>query len=357
MNEDVNIELRKSRPEDIPTLDEMCRKIYGFPLDAGTWRWKFEKNVLGKNCSYVAVVDGRVIAHSGGFGAVLQHKGEKFLGNQLGDLMADPDRRTKGAFSLTVIASLDYNDEDGPHLAFGFANPNSTKVITDRKETIWGDLMVPRLDRVVRTAPFIRRKIKNGTLSALLGFPADLVLGMYRSATGALETNMDGIEEVEKFDSRFDELWERIGAEFARTNVRSSKYLNWRYREHPHHSYDVFAYSDTVGLKGFIVVRVLAEKGLTRGLIVDLISGLEEPVVWNTLLVKGIKHLAGGGADLISCWMFDHMPYYETLKKLHFVNRPSDLTVLVYDQTNSQDLEFLHDAKSWYVSMGDGDVF
>ncbi len=355
MGEDI--EIRRYQASDIPVLNEMSKKIYGFALDERFWKWKYEDNPTKRNYSHVAVVDGRIVAHCGAFGVELEHAGERIFARQLGDLMSDPDHRVKGAFSITYFTAINFPDEIWCPMCFGFANQNSTGFSKHTSERVMQGPMVPRLDRITKATPFIRRKIGGGAVSDLLGFPANLAIRSFHALVGVSKKNLALVEEVTEFGPEYDELWNRIGVEFPRTNVRSSRYLSWRYLEHPIYSYKILAYSDREGLKGYVVLRIMEDKGVRRGLIIDLISGLEDPAVWEALLLKAIKRLEGEGAELITCWMFDHMPYYETLKKLHFVNRPSDLSVQAFDRTGVLDLDALNDSKSWYVTMGDSDIF
>ena len=352
---DTNIEIRKYHPEDAPILNEMVTRIYGFTQDVRIWKWKYEDNPLKKNYSYVAVANGRIIAHIGGLVSELQIGGEKFVGSQLSDLMADPEHRVKGAFTMAFLTQTQTVVEDG-HCPFGFANPNSAAATVKTGMNMLGP-MVPRLDRVVDFEPVIRRKVKTMLVSRPLGFLVNSAAKLLYTTRAPRLADTQSIEEIESFDERFDELWERVGADFPRTLARSSAYLEWRYRKHPTQDYKVFAFADKGDLKGFIVLRAKKDEDITRGLVIDLVTDLRQPEVWEALLIKGMEYLVKEGADLITCWMFDHMPYHGTLKKLRFIDRPSDLNVNIYGEQGKHDVETLNDPKNWYVSMGDTDVW
>jgi hypothetical protein len=354
---DDKLEIRRYERSDIPALNEIMGKVYGFTKEESFWIWKYEENPAGKCYSYVAESNGRPIAHCGGFAITLQMRGEKIMANQLGDLLSDPERRVKNAFSFACGGALNFPDPDGPMISYGFANTNSTAIIVAKTELILKGPSVPRQDRLVNLTPFIHRKLKLSALSRTIGFWANQAMKLYYAAAGVGRTNTTSIEQVEEFDARFDDLWNEVAVDYPRTSHRTSEHLTWRYIKHPTHEYKIFAFVEDDKVRGYIVLRLLPEKDITRGLIIDLISDVKRPDVWNALLVRGIDYLTREGADLISCWMFESMPFYDSLKKLRFFDRPSDLSILVYDQTGKMDLEFLNARENWYVTMGDSDIF
>ncbi len=354
---DDKFEIRKFERSDIPVLNEIMNKVYGFTKEEAFWIWKYEENPSGKCYSQVAEANGKPIAHCGGFGITLQMRGEKIMANQLGDLLSDPDNRVKYAFSFAYVNTINFPDPDGPLIVYGFANPNSTGIIVAKTELVGQGPSVPRQDRLVNLTPFIHRKLKLSALSKPIGFLANQAMKLYYAAAGIGKADTGQIEEALEFDARYDELWDEIAVDYPRTSNRTSDHLTWRYIKHPTHEYKIFAFVEDGKVKGYIVLRLLSEDDITRGLIIDLISDVKRPDVWNALLVRGIEYLTREGADLISCWMFEQMLFYDSLKELRFVDRPSDLTILIYDQTGKIDLEFLNARENWYVTMGDSDIF
>ena len=355
---DENIEIRRFELSDIPALNEIRNKTFGFPLEESFWKWKYVNNPRKKNFSHVAVAEGRIVGHTGMLPVEMEHYGERFHSRQCADMMSDPDHHVKGAVALTYFTAINYPDEGitCPFL-YGIGNTNAQGFSKHTSNSMMQGPNGPRVDRIVKINPFIRRTIGSRMISSLLGFPANLAIKAYHAFSSISKKNLAQVQEVTEFGPEYDELWARVGSEFPRTNVRSAAFLTWRYIEHPVHSYKTFAYSDQEGLKGFVVARIMEEKGIRRGLIVDLISGLKDPTVWEALLHEAINHLEGEGVELITCWMFDHMPYYETFEKLHFVSRPSDLSIQTFVLNSTMDLEFLNDPKNMYYAMGDSDIF
>ena len=354
---DPKIEIRKFQKSDIPVLNEMMKKNYGVTKDEKVWTWWYEENPCRRNYSHVCVVDGRVVAHAGGIPFELQNGNKRFTGNLSADLLSDPENRIKRAFMLAFLKSMTYSEEHGDWITYGFANTEGMKAVADKAKAIIRGPMVPRLDRLVNVTPFLRRKIKLSVGARLIGAPVTLLNRLMLSSATSRAFNRNSIEEVSFFDARFDELWEEVGPTLPITTVRSSEYLNWRYIKHPSHTYKVFTFVDQGRLKGYVVLRSFMEEEIRRGLIIDLVSDTKTPEVWNSLIAKGIDYLLQQKVDLLSCWMFGHMPYYQTFKKFRFAERPSDLHfgAGLYAAENLPACWM--EPENWHFTMGDSDVF
>jgi len=332
------------------------KKVYGFSRDEVLWKWRYEENPARKHYSHVAVFEDRVVAHCGGTPVEFQIGGKRVPGVQLADLMSDPEHRVEGAFTRAYLSTWLSSGEEGVRVAFGFGNPTGAEFALKRsKLPTWPT--VPRRDRIVNAAPFVRRFSKYSLISKALAFPANSLIRMVNSIGSPRETDMGSVEEITAFDASFDELWEAVAADIPNTIVRTGAHLDWRYSRHPIHRYKSFAFFDGGKLRGYIVLRVLEGKGIRRGLIMDLISETERPKVWNSLLVRGIDYLLQEKVDLMTCWMFSHMPHCRTLKKLRFFDRPSDLSIVVRDFSREYDQTYLNDDKNNFVTMGDSDIF
>ncbi|NQU07485.1 MAG: GNAT family N-acetyltransferase, partial [Candidatus Abyssubacteria bacterium] len=308
------IEIRDFRRSDIPFLNEIMKKVYGFTKDESYWIWWYEQNPLGNNSSKVAVSDGRVVAHAGGIPVELHSGGEKLVANLSGDLLADPEFRVRRAFLTTFVASMNCAQDKGDAASWGFANEAGMAAVADKAKAVIRGAPVPRLDKVVNATPFIQRKLKSGPIAALIGAPANAAIRLALSMRMPRADRQGSMEEIKAFDERFDDLWDRVAPDFPRTVVRGSKYLNWRYIKNPLYEYAIFAAVNDKTVDGYIILRTIMEAGIKRGLIIDLLADIKDQKTWNTLLARGIDYLIRERADLITCWMFDHIPVYQTLK-------------------------------------------
>jgi len=353
-----NIEIRDYQRSDIPSINEIMKKAYGFTKDESFWIWWYERNPVGTHSSKVAVADGRIVAHAGGTPVEIHTNGERFVANLSGDLLADPEFRVKRAFLWTFVASRVRAEEKGEAATWGFANKAGMAAVADQTNTIIRGVSVPRMDKVVNATPFVQRRLKSGPIAGLVAAPSNAAIRLALSMRMPRANREIVIEEVTAFDERFDDLWERVAPNFPRTLVRSARFLNWRYMENPLNEYTVFAAVKGGTLIGFTILRTKMEKGVKRGLIIDLFADMRDPDTWNTLLAKGIDYLIRERVDVISCWMFSHIPVYRTLKRLHFFDRPSDLHFGAGPHhVKYGDEEFWMDSTKWYLAMGDSDVF
>ena len=81
----------------------------------------------------------------------------------------------------------------------------------------------------------------------------------------------DRVRVVDSFSERFDEWWSVV--ERRRGNIihRSSATMNWRYREHPSHRHTILELERHDRLAGIAVVRAGVSRGLSAGVLVELL--------------------------------------------------------------------------------------
>lgn len=95
---------------------------------------------------------------------------------------------------------------------------------------------------------------------------------VFKCPKNSAEKRAENIEEINFFSEDWDVLWKDITRTFAIAINRDSKYLNWRFTNHPFAKYKIFGvkHEDRVG--GYIVLRKEVGKELSAYRIVDFIS-------------------------------------------------------------------------------------
>ncbi len=63
------------------------------------------------------------------------------------------------------------------------------------------------------------------------------------------------IEEIKRFDERFDRLWKKISGDYKAIQVRDRAFLNWRFLQCPHLQYRAFAALQNNEVLGYVVIR------------------------------------------------------------------------------------------------------
>jgi GNAT superfamily N-acetyltransferase len=98
------------------------------------------------------------------------------------------------------------------------------------------------------------------------------------------------VAPIARFDTRYDALWDRVGASYVMCVRRDATYLNWKYVDCPHRRYDVVEATRGGALAGFAVSRHEEHRGLRLGWIVDLFAHADDHAVRDAL----IGHLLDG---------------------------------------------------------------
>ena len=75
--------------------------------------------------------------------------------------------------------------------------------------------------------------------------------------------------QVNSFNKSIDSFWESVKKKYKITVNRNSKYLNWRYKNHPMFDYKLFVTEKDDEIKAFVVVRLEKSGKYTTGRIVD----------------------------------------------------------------------------------------
>jgi hypothetical protein len=162
------------------------------------------------------------------------------------------------------------------------------------------------------------------------------------------------VKEVERFDQRFDRLWDRVKNSIPVINVRSSTFLNWRYIDSPmkHH---VFAVEDAQSgdVRGYTALKMDPENDKKIGLLMDCFCSPEEPAVVNLLLDEAIRFFKRNGCSTLRAWGINGMRLFERLIRRGFIVRDSPFYFIVRPSQGEE--RILLDPGNWHLLQGDTD--
>lgn len=180
------------------------------------WRWAYPENPAGMRV-WVAVEgekvgEGRVVAHYASRPVRTRVEGTEQRFTQIVDSMVHPDYRrslkSPGLFARTGHRMLSSTCGPGKDLvAFGWPTREAWRV----GERLLGYLRI-RAEHILVLDPW-----PGGT-----ELPA-------------------GVEVLEEFDERVEQLYERCAVEWGASTIRDRAYLDWRVKRHPRHPYRVLA--------------------------------------------------------------------------------------------------------------------
>ncbi len=183
--------------------------------------------------------------------------------------------------------------------------------------------------------------------------------------------------ELEDFDARADRLWESLRGDFALQCVRDSRYLQWRYRQVPGPRHRIFALlREDNEIAALAVLR--PGEGLDRpAQITELLAPAGAPAgTWRALIRGCLAWAWQRGESSLQCWMFSHCaahphlleagffseatPDYRLLVRPTFLEeRPAAAPAPPFSAAAwlEQVRRAVYEPSSWYLSIGDADLF
>lgn len=352
---------RMFQPNDLASYIQMVIYEYGPHADIAKEEyinWQYFCNPAGPALINLAIAKNNQVVGSYCLIPIrLIIAGQLSTGRLSVNTITNQEYRGKGIFIiLAKILLQEYAGKEGQMVTFGFPNNKSAAGFIDRlgfKEAGSIPILfkINNLGTILKTfIPFMPAR--------LINFAGALLTKWH-----CIKTSDDKItcEDINHFDARFDELWEKNKAVFKNMVVRDSLYLNWRYCGNPLRSYKIFAAVDkSHKIVGYIVIRLIQARGVHIGLIGDLFTENNDQEIAEVLIKKAIGYLYQSKTDLFATIMFRHTPYFRVLKKQGFLICPKILEpqpVRLVIRAEKSTSESIYRPDNWYMTMGDYDVF
>jgi GNAT superfamily N-acetyltransferase len=268
--------LRPAAADDAPAIVDLLNDVYGHWGDLAYWRWKYlDPPAPFRSPSAVAELDGQIVGHFGILPVEALWNGRPIRAGQTIDAAVLPAFRRQGIHSalgrlvLGAAAQADYSliyafpglYSLNVDLRIGYRPvafvPEMVQLLAPRQVLIRalarlpGDLVALwRWRRNPHWSPETVRRLARLRRSLLLvpGFLGDPVLPQRPAAT-SFDVRSSG-----RFDSAFDNFWRRNRPPTGLSLVKDSRYLGWRYGDHPDQRYQRLALFSSGRLLGFAIL-------------------------------------------------------------------------------------------------------
>jgi predicted acetyltransferase len=316
------LEFRQFNPGDEKAIERLFELSYERRLPEGVWRWRFKDNPSSSSLIQLAWHGDKLVGHYAVTETVLEIQGHEVRTGLSGTTMTHPDYRGKGIFNVLATDTYARMIESGMIMVWGF--PNALSHEGFMKGLGWKDIY---------EVPMFR--IDSSSIAQLCDGPDN-----------------DSVEEVEDFDSRFDDLWQKVKNGYPVISKRDSRYLRWRYLKNPDGHYRIITFSDKGNLKGYAVFKRYRDELQ----VVDLLIAKNDIEIGESLMQFIITHAVASDARSISLWLNVTHPFHYALEKKGF--RPEGpVTYFGGLDIMSRFDSSLYDFRGWYFTMGDSDVF
>lgn len=323
----------------------------GKPIDGTRFDWLYRQNPDGPAVLW-AVRDSKT-GEMAGFTVALPRRivvdGEQRLCWNGADFSMHPKYRTLGpAIKLRRAAKAAV---DAGRVDFLYAHPNDrmAKIHERVGHTPVGRML--RYAKVLKTGPYLQRRLKNRLLAGAVGGVLDVALRISDQAfRRRLSTNVQ-LGRTATFDERFDRLFAESANSARIIGVRDAQYLNWRYAENPLYESQVLTAEENGRLRGYLVFTV----DKATGHIKDLFPPADDTVVCD-LIAAMIRIGREQGLMNLSIIALESNPLLPLFETFGFRLRPESSRMFAYGSEGRPWSESATQHADWFLTAGDRDV-
>lgn len=352
-----NLVFRKLEEKDYPQLSELHRRIFGVERENNFWEWKYSSNPGGIILSTVVLKEGRIVGEIGAVPVRFKVQDRIRIASQEVDILVDEEYKKGGTFLRLVKLRERLSLEGNLYFSYAFTVPKTLRIAT--KLLKFREIApAPKLVKIMDLEQVILSKWKNKFLARAGNLAGKPFLNIPRFPRKISLPQGMRIEEVKRFDRRFDHLWEKVASDYSLWAVRDSKYLNWRYIDIPVVKYKVFSLEKGEEVRGFIVLHTATHK-FKRGYIIDILTPREDYLTGMVLVKKALEYFRGEKVALVISWMLPHTHIYKILRKFGFFRRETTGRTLAVRAVCAPEsfLNWVQNSANWYITQGDCDDF
>jgi hypothetical protein len=355
---------RRYRPGDERQILHLRTQVFG-ALDeqrntAEYWRWEFQDCPAGPATIWVAESGEGIVGHYAVRPVRMQCAGELILGSTSIDAMTHPGYRREAVFATLGQSAYVEVERQGPALTYIF--PRKISMIGTIEKFNWEYLCsLAVFVKPLNASRVAERFIPWGMVLTPVRALLTLFLGPLCRPTGIPPEEHLEMRWIDRFDSRFDDLWRRVAPRYRIAVVRDSTYLNWRYFENPARDYRTMVAERAGEVVASVTVRCMEQYGLRGGMIVDLLAAPGSEEALSSLLGHAERFLREQQMDVMACLVNGDDRYTRLLRKQGFLPLPGKMGFKewyfgyrINRPTVSE--EVCADRSSWFLTFGDTDV-
>ncbi|WP_226581209.1 GNAT family N-acetyltransferase [Halobacillus litoralis] len=336
--------VRRYQQGDEPQIQALFQKTFHQERPLQAWEWKFKNNPKHEN-PFILVFEeeGTILGHISLWLMDAYMKGQKAKVGVRVDTMVDPEARGKGIYKKLNDALVEEAAKDGITYLYGFPAPKAKELFL--RYTGASHLTdMPRWMYVQKPVSLLAAKF--APLKALKSFDR-----LYAKIRGTKTREHDyKVKEITQCDEDFDRLAEKTKHTADGLVVRDAEYLNWRYFQHPAHTYKMTALYKNNELAGYVVTNQKAGTFI-NGMIVDWLA--VDDSTGAVLLDEALQVLSD--ADVVQSWALPHTWAAQTMKAKGFVHKDSPMP-LVGKEIDPEQTD-MNDPAKWFITPGDVDSY
>jgi predicted N-acetyltransferase YhbS len=351
--------IRSLEPGDENQIPALYHKVFGVAQTTEYWHWLFEKNPFSRPVVWVA--ENKTKELVGQYCLIpipFWNDGRQEIAVQSIHSMVRPDYQKQGILKELRRAAEKQLDEGSIYTRIAFLNDNSYDVYT--RYFGWKRLceVLPVRFQILDFEPVLHKYLKSARLSRFLGTTLGPIRStIFKSPTNGQNSDFE-IRQIDRFDERATQLWEKVRSRVRYAVDRSAQYLNWRVVQKPT-DYTIHIAEDESRLLGVVISGTGAKFGHILGYIVDLYCDPDHPRCGPALMAKALEVFKTKRVGLVSALAID--PFSLSLiRQSGFVSLPRRLMPhgihFCYFSSAGNDAEGISVPSNWMLTWSDHDV-
>ena len=315
-----------------------------------TFDWKYLENPRNPADGPVVEIlecDDKIVGMHGRMFVLFKINEDTISATWGGDTHVVPDHRKASgwfAYQVNKIASVvEFGMPNQENYAIQSAANALIEVARFTDFKTWLDL-----------GPVFKAKGFNPLLSSICGLVFSLAPRAFGLFSKFRAENGVSVQEVSRFDSRLDDLWQTVSEDYAGIMVRDQSFLSWRFDQCPNRDYTRYIAERDGKIVGYMVTREFRWSGVGHGRIVDYLVRRNDASALNALLQSAIQGFRSRGVVAVSCSVFTTDRKQIQQFRLHgFLYRRPGPRILV-DRGSWQ--ETFATIENWFFTYADGDI-
>ncbi len=162
---------------------------------------------------------------------------------------------------------------------------------------------------------------------------------------------------VNEYDSRVDDLWERNKSKIKLAQVRKAKYLNWKFKAEEGWIKIVCEEKDAID--GYVILSCKQFKedkrlGSMKVIsIIDILWDFDKPYVFESI-INHVEKIGHSQNIHVITYSINHSDARRMLLRKGYIKIPS--TVYFQYYSKNKDVNLSNDMNDWYITRGDADA-
>lgn len=314
----------------------------------GKFEWFYLRNPLRQGRIWLIQKDGVPVGTAGVGFRRIKVLGREILSGVAADMAVDARHRVLGPALMLqrAVYGLAGSDVD---VIYAMPNPGATAAMKRTGYKVIGGLC--RYTRVLNPAGYLQNRIKNRPLAGILSAAAIPAMRLASKETRVRTPRGYRLTAVEKFDKRFDELWNKMSSGFRVIADRGADYLNWRFNECSSVTYQTLALiDDKDAVRGYVIYHRDGDAVEMADLSYDGTGP-----VFDMLVSAFIKRMYKDGAASIFFSFFGSSAIKQMIGGFGFIKRADSVPFALAAGPDAGLEKEMKEEENWFLTSGDMD--